>query len=130
VLVVDDDEQLCKSLVRGLASEHDVTAVIEARHALDLIASGQRFDAIFCDVMMPVMTGIDMFRALATVAPEQATRIIFLSGGVTSAASRAFLEQTPNPQLDKPFELHKLRELLRERLALAGVKADRGSTGS
>ena len=50
--------------------------------ALALVLEGKRFDLILCDLMMPVMTGMDLHAELLIVAPDQAARMVFMTGGV------------------------------------------------
>jgi CheY-like chemotaxis protein len=41
--------------------DHAVTAVTSAKAALALLEEGQSFDVVFCDLMMPQMSGMDFF---------------------------------------------------------------------
>jgi PAS domain S-box-containing protein len=108
VLVVDDEDMIGMMLRRVLKA-HDVTVVTNARDALALIVEGARFDAILCDLMMPVMTGIEFHQALSLGFPDQARALMFLTGGAFSRETAAFLESLPNTQLTKPFDVVKLR---------------------
>ncbi|MGA7123606.1 MAG: response regulator, partial [Polyangiaceae bacterium] len=105
VLVIDDEEALALAIARILRSEHDVTVETDARAALVKIAGGETYDAIFCDVMMPNVSGIDVYEALQASAPELAKRIVFMTGGAFSTRARAFLEKVPNVSISKPFTL-------------------------
>ncbi len=115
VLVVDDEPLIARAVSRTLR-DHDVVTTTSGVEAFELIERGERFDVVVCDLMMPQMTGMDLFDKLLTVAPEQAERFIFLSGGAFTAQAREFLERVKNPRMDKPFETHALRALVRERL--------------
>lgn len=108
VLVIDDEEMIRLILQRALKA-HDVTVTENAGDALAEIARGARFDAILCDLMMPVMTGIEFHQALTQDFPDQAGALIFLTGGAFSAETAAFLGSVPNKQLSKPFDVVKLR---------------------
>jgi CheY-like chemotaxis protein len=59
--------------------------------------------------MMPNMTGIELFDRLQVIAPEQATRVIFLTGGVFTPQTQTRLEAAGNPQLQKPVTAQELR---------------------
>ncbi len=112
LLIVDDEVAVCKALKRSLGRWFEVVAMDRARAALELIMSGQRFDAILCDLVMPEMTGPQFFEALSREAPEQARRIIFMTGGAFTADTRAFLASTRNICVDKPLDLKRLLPLL------------------
>jgi PAS domain S-box-containing protein len=112
LLVIDDERMILRLLQRMLGDEHEITALESAAQALDLIASGARFDVILCDLMMPQMTGIDLHKALSLAHPDQAARMIFLSGGATDASAVAFLERVAGRHLDKPLDRGALRALI------------------
>ena len=119
ILVVDDDPLVGGTLLRVLRSEHDVTVTDTADDALKRIADGDRFDVILCDLMMPVVTGMDFHARLSEVVPDQADRIVFLTGGAFTPSARAFLDRVRNERLEKPFETQQLRAFLRQRLSSA-----------
>jgi CheY-like chemotaxis protein len=116
LLVVDDERQIGNTLKLLLQPECEVVPLTSAREALRRLAAGERFDLIFCDLMMPEMTGMDFHDQLRSVAPAQADRIVFMTGGVFSARSRDFLETIKNPCLDKPFDIGQLMALIRDRI--------------
>jgi CheY-like chemotaxis protein len=83
VLVVDDDHAVRRALARVLSRTHEVEEADGGRAALALVRCGHRFDAIVCDVTMPEMTALELFEVLAHSHPEQAARMIAMTGGVT-----------------------------------------------
>jgi CheY-like chemotaxis protein len=112
VLVVDDERLIAAALQRTLATEHEVTALGRAREALDGLIAGQRFDLILCDLMMPEMTGIEFHAELTHLAPDQAARMVFLTGGPCTPLAKAFLANVPNLYIEKPFDTRRLRALV------------------
>ncbi len=87
------------------------------REALAQTANGQRFDIILCDLTMPGMGGDDVYREVERIAPDQAERMVFVMGGATTETRREFMASVPNPILEKPFEVAKLREMIGARSA-------------
>jgi CheY-like chemotaxis protein len=83
-----------------------------ARDVLDRLQQGARFDAILCDLMMPDMTGMELFEAIGKLDDAQAKRMIFMTGGAFTPRARAFLDASKNPRLDKPFPPEVLFALL------------------
>jgi PAS domain S-box-containing protein len=116
VLLIDDDKMICGIVRRILSKEHDVTVLTSATAALACIETGQRFDIILCDMMMPVVTGMDFYDSLVHIASEQAERVVFLTGGAFTVRAREFLDRVPNPRIEKPFETQNLRSLVNERV--------------
>ncbi|HVV85392.1 MAG TPA: response regulator [Kofleriaceae bacterium] len=116
VLVVDDEPMITRAVHRILAYDHDVVALDNARAALDRIDGGERFDVILCDLMMPRMTGMELHARLTAAAPDQAARMVFLTGGAFTGEARAFLDQVSNQRIDKPFDPIHLRELVNDRI--------------
>jgi CheY-like chemotaxis protein len=109
LLLIDDEPMILSALERVLAAEHDIVALPSAKEALERLRSGERFELILCDVMMPEMTGMELHATLAQEAPALAERMVFLTGGAFTPAAREFLETSRRPWLDKPFEPGPLR---------------------
>jgi PAS domain S-box-containing protein len=120
VLVVDDEQMVAMAVRRSLASHHDVVTLNVTEEALALLRSGERFDVILCDVMMPNMTGVDFYREVERVAPEEVKKIVFLTGGAFAIQTREFLDRIPNLRVEKPFTPEGLRTLVSDRLRLLG----------
>jgi PAS domain S-box-containing protein len=116
VLIVDDDPMVAKSLCRALDG-HEVQIAGNGKHALDLLREGRQFDVIVCDLMMPVMTGMELHAALTRERPELLPRMVFITGGVFTAGAGTFLEQVPNARLEKPFSADNLRAIVGKMLS-------------
>ena len=108
-MLVDDEPQVAHSIERLLRRDYDVTIAGCGQEAIDHITRGVRFDAIVSDVMMPNMTGIELLEELQRMVPDQAQRLIFLSGGAFTAQTRERLDQLGAPQLEKPITANELR---------------------
>ena len=104
LLVVDDDPIVRESLSRMLSKAFEVqtaTGVGDARRSV----SGAHFDAILCDVMMDDGGGEAFYSWLRNERPTSASRVIFVTGGVTDETSRRFLDAQDQPVLYKPVDL-------------------------
>jgi two-component system cell cycle sensor histidine kinase/response regulator CckA len=102
VLVVDDEPLVLSVLGRMLSTAHDVVTVGSAREALEELGRGVNFDIILCDLLMPEMNGIDLYRVLEERSPELSRRMVFLSGGANTTLVTDFMQQMPNLSLKKP----------------------------
>ena len=116
ILAVDDEPSILLAVARALSPHHDVLTEEHARDALGRVQAGERFDVLICDLMMPDMTGMELHAELLRVAPEQALRMIFLTGGAFTSRAREFLDQVPNVRIEKPFDVPGLRALIAERV--------------
>ncbi len=116
ILVVDDEPIIAKAVQRALSQEHEVVTIGNAIEALHRIGAGERFDVILADLMMPQMTGMDLYSELSRIAPEQASAMIFLTGGAFTTRARSFLDATPNQRVEKPFDIRHLRALINDRI--------------
>ncbi len=117
-LVVDDEAPIGALIRRAILSFCEVDCVDDARLALARIEAGARYEVVLSDLNMPVMDGVDFYRALLRAAPEQAARVVFITGGVVHAQTLEFLETVTNPVIEKPFDIQRLRAVVRERLDL------------
>ncbi len=109
VLVVDDEPMLGRAVSRGLR-DHDVIVVTSGADAMALFENGERFDVVLCDLMMPGMPGFDLYDQLRILAPEQADRMVFMTGGATTTRAREFVASRPGGVLQKPVSMDTVRE--------------------
>ncbi len=78
ILVVDDDEVMRDLLRRALErSGFEVVTATDGREGVERFR-GQAVDVTITDMMMPVMDGLELIRAL--VAEQPSIRIIAVSG--------------------------------------------------
>jgi len=109
ILLVDDEPAVGRALVALLDGDHDVVPVVRARDALDRLAAGETYDVILCDLMMPEVSGIELYASLPDSARD---RIVFMTGGAFTQQAREFLATCDRPQLEKPFSEAQLRDVL------------------
>ncbi|MFS8069887.1 MAG: ATP-binding protein, partial [Byssovorax sp.] len=115
ILVVDDEPALGPA-VRGLfAGEHDVVVAVSGREALARLVEDPDFDVILCDLMMPDLTGMDLFEEIKAIRPELEEKFVFMTGGALTGRVEEFFQRYPNRCIQKPFDLKELRSLVRPR---------------
>lgn len=102
VLVIDDEVAIASTL-QDVLLDYDVTISVAAKQALDMLAADGRFDVVLCDLMMPGMTGPELYREACRMRPELCTHFVFMTGGAFTDWAREFLERTRCPVLSKPF---------------------------
>lgn len=111
-ILVLDDELAVSRIIERLLSEHEVVVETDGHGALSRIESGESFDAILCDMMMPALGGDEVYAALRQANPAQAAKMVFMTGGTISPRAGTFLDNIQNPVLTKPFALDKLRAVI------------------
>ncbi|MDB4972848.1 MAG: hybrid sensor histidine kinase/response regulator [Myxococcaceae bacterium] len=115
VLVVDDEAMICELVADILEEDYDVITFTDPRAALASMLAGS-FDVIVCDLLMPELTGMDLYEQLATQRPDLTQRIVFLSGGGFTDDARDFLARVRRPQVKKPFLHSELVDAIEEQL--------------
>jgi CheY-like chemotaxis protein len=108
LLLIDDEPSVGSAVSRLVRDVYEVRAVQDAREALRLLSSGERFDAILCDLMMPGMSGMDFVTELERRAPELALRTGLMTGGAFTEQAIEFVGRHPKEVLEKPFERDRL----------------------
>jgi hypothetical protein len=59
---------------------------------------------------------MDLHEQLSEIAPDEAAKVIFLTGGAFTSRARAFIDATPNLHIEKPFDPAALRGIVNARV--------------
>ena len=121
LLIIDDEPSVGAVLKRILSQDdYDITVAHSGSEALALLRgpAAQRFDLIVCDLMMPEMSGDNLYRAATSSRPALASRFVFMTGGAFTPRGRQFLARVAAPILEKPFTSVDVRRLVSARLRL------------
>jgi CheY-like chemotaxis protein len=125
ILLVDDKAPTRAAVARMLKSKYEVFESEDGHAALLRIKGGERFDLILMDVEMPIVNGPEAFRRIAIMEPEQAERVIFLTGGARDPDIQEWLTTLePGRLLWKPVSANDLRQ------ALEGIEAKKEPNSS
>lgn len=120
VLIIDDELSVAKGLKRMLLG-HEVVIIRDGQEALERLAGDSDFDVILCDVMMPGLSGSELYARVTLEQPELKSRFVFMTGGAFTQYCRSFLETVGCPVLHKPFDpavvLESVENLARTRHA-------------
>jgi CheY-like chemotaxis protein len=117
VLLVEDERALALAVSEAL-----IDAGLRVEHASDGEEALARvrqssYDLVICDLKMPRVDGMALYRAIAAASPVLARRVIFVTGDVAGADAERFLEESGCRWLTKPFRLGDLLRSVREALA-------------
>ncbi len=124
ILVVEDEEQLNQSIVNSLRKDgYVIQGVRSGAEAIRMLWS-EEFDVVIGDLKTPGADGFEMLQWLRTFRPH--TRMIMVAA--TSANSQEIrtqaLEAGVVSYLEKPLNLHLLKEELRRLLQQTGFSAN------
>jgi len=112
VLIIDDEAAVRSSIRRFFERQRWVVeeagdgAAALARLAPD--PGTPALDLIICDLRMPGVSGVEVFRWISASRPDLLGRLVFASGDTASPETAAFLASAGCPVLEKPFELSEL----------------------
>jgi CheY-like chemotaxis protein len=123
IIIVEDETALLQPLRRMLADRHDVLTFSDPRDGMRCLIEREPPDIIICDVNMPYVSGLDLYRQVTQMRPFLAERFIFLTGGESQELA-SLLADSPRRILEKP--VHR-RDLI---AAIESVSAARGSQNS
>lgn len=115
ILLVDDDADFREALATLLVRwNHEVIQAENGEQATDMFRRGV-YDVIITDASMPGLTGLDLCRAVRSLARESYTYIVMLTarGGVENLVEA--LDAGADDFLTKPFD----RQVLAARLRVA-----------
>jgi DNA-binding response OmpR family regulator len=104
ILIIDDDRPIRDLLATVLEEAgYETTQAFNGRHAVDMLSEA-RPDLILCDMMMPIMGGVDVCRY---VKERDTIPVILMSSGTTGA-----IDAGHDAFISKPFDLDSLESLI------------------
>ena len=117
VLLVEDERALATAVAEaltdtGLAVDH----AGDGEEALSRVRN-KTYDVVICDLKMPRVDGMTLYRAMAAATPALARRVIFVTGDVAGTDAERFLEDSGCRWLAKPFRLADLLRAVRDTLS-------------
>ncbi|MFN3740041.1 MAG: response regulator [Thermodesulfovibrionales bacterium] len=114
VLVIDDEDYIL-DILRLVISRlgYSVRAVSDGEEAIKLISNGN-FWAIFCDLMMPGIDGLEIYEKISDLRPGLKDRFVLLTGTVFDKKTKDFIEKCGIRTLLKPFKFEDVNEIIKE----------------
>ena len=111
VLVVEDDPEISRFVVRGLTEERYVVDLVEDGAAAIDMAAAEEYDAVVLDLMLPGVDGFEVCRQLRSRGVD--TPIIIVTARDGLADRVAGLDGGADDYLVKPFAFEELLARLR-----------------
>jgi CheY-like chemotaxis protein len=105
VLVVDDEEPMRKLIVTLLSQKgHQCVTVSNGLEALDKI-SGNKFDAVIADIVMPEMDGIVLIKELSK--HYQSLPVMIMTGHTDEYSAETAIAAGAREFINKPFSIEE-----------------------
>lgn len=115
LLLVDDSMEIRTILKDSIKGEGN-WSVVEAENgqeALELLKKGLRPNLCFCDSRMPVMDGMSFVKEVRASEEFGKLPIMILTGDSSAQSVRQFAELHVSGYIVKPFDIEKLKAILR-----------------
>ena len=113
ILIEDDDRLVARSLKRALSPHRADIAIGGHAGLVRLCREPDTFDAVLCDVVMPELDGVALYRLVSEKHPATAKKFIFVTGATTPQA-QAFLDGIGNPRVHKPIHPEEVLGLIEQ----------------
>src|SRR3984893_4262678 len=121
ILVVEDDDNLSQSIVNALRKDgYLVQGVRSGAEAIRIVWSVE-YDVVIGDLKMPGADGFELLQWLRTYRPK--TRMMMVAPFGSASTRTQALEAGVVSYLEKPLDLHLLKEELRRLLQQTGFSA-------
>jgi len=115
ILVVDDEEPVCKTVASALATEgHAIDTALSAEAALSK-AEETRYDVVITDLRMPGLSGMDLLKISAEKMPD--AKVIMITGFPSVKSAVEAMRLGAFDFIPKPFTPKELRSLVSRALA-------------
>ena len=122
IFLVEGDEALNRNIVNSLRKDgYIVQGVTNGSDAVRVLWA-EEYDVVLCDLKAPGADGFELLQWLRASRPN--TRMILIGGSDSSALRMQALESGAAGYLEKPLDLHLLKEELRRLLQQTGFSAN------
>jgi DNA-binding NtrC family response regulator len=128
ILVVDDEDTVCRSIKKALQREdYDIDVALSGEDGLKM-QQQKDYDVIIVDLMMPGLNGMDLLKSLKAISP--AVQVVMITGYPTMKNTLQAMQIGAFDFLPKPFLPYDLRSLVTRALAARDkAKGESGASG-
>jgi|HubBroStandDraft_3_1064219.scaffolds.fasta_scaffold279609_1 CheY-like chemotaxis protein len=112
ILVVDDDSALCEFIQEVLTAEKIESSVITDSMKAAARLREERFDAVFLDMRMPLIDGIELATRIRSSGLNQTTPLVMITGDQDSKVMQRAFQAGVNLFLFKPVDRSRLTRIL------------------
>jgi len=99
ILIADDEKVICNAFERLLSAGYEIYKSCNGKDALDIIRRHSDIEVLLCDIMMPVMDGVELIK---NVKSEYKDIIII-------AITGSYLDENVNDAIEKYADIHFMK---------------------
>ena len=126
ILVADDNSDMRQYLARLLSEQYEVETVADGQAALQ-VSRRHHPDLIVSDVMMPILDGFGLLKALRGDEQTRTIPVVLLSARAGEESRVEGIQAGADDYLIKPFSARELLARVSGRLEIARLQRDRES---
>ena len=119
ILIIEDEEQLCRSMAEGLRMDgYETDTCFDGEEGLELCMT-ENYDLILLDLNLPGIDGLEILRQFRTFNTN--TPVLILSARVQIQDKVEGLDLGANDYLTKPFHFEELEARIRSLTRITGI---------
>jgi CheY-like chemotaxis protein len=111
LLIVDDEAMVARAAQRVFEGQFKVDIALDGKAALEKLRQLE-YDVVLCDVMMPGLSGLDVYRQVRLENEGLAARFVFATGGLFNQELSDSVTRLSNMIVEKPFDAKALRRVI------------------
>ena len=112
ILIIDDEETIRDLFFQSLSNiGYQCETAEQGKIGLEMVKSGNQYDAVLLDVHMPVLNGIDTLREIKKLDPD--ISIIMVSASVDIDHVRTALKEGAYDYIFKPFNVVEVETVIK-----------------
>ncbi|CAE80219.1 response regulator [Bdellovibrio bacteriovorus] len=117
ILILEDDESVRSALKEILSrAGHSVFVASRPDEANSILASNSNIEFLFCDCLLPQMTGLDFIKQARANYPSSKFKVVLMSGIYTD---KSFIQEaTQSTQavafMKKPFDMEQVLKIVKK----------------
>ncbi|HMI85347.1 MAG TPA: response regulator [Polyangiaceae bacterium] len=121
-LFVDDDWSLLRAYRTALGTELEAEFLTSGEEATQRILSDSPPQIVVCDIIMPFVTGADLYSRAVAADASWRERFLFLTGASSTRVVIDFMNDHEGHVLFKPVPFNRLLEAIRQLDSRAGPR--------
>jgi len=114
ILFVDDDWSMLNTYRTIVAGQMEAEYVMTGEEAFNRILSDSPPHLVVCDILMPGLSGADLYRRAVTLDSSWSRRFLFVTGAASSRTVAEFINELDVRVFHKPVAPERLLETVRQ----------------